>query len=599
MPVSDVPKTVLALLVAVAIAVVPGITAAHLFGASIEEGLGVSIRYALASALVVGFFYAMRVRRGPGGAAGVVALNLRLLPLLALPLLPLLADPKVASGRGGLALAAILVPAALMAVSRLHGAEPQPRRRPRLELPGIILAAAVVGGWLAWLAWVRHASMQTNTYDFGLFTNAIWNTSQGRWFACTLVPTGSILDEHVSLALVGFAALLKLGLPPVGLLALQALCICAGAVPAYMLGRRHLGSAGGRVFAFAYLVHPSVHANALWDFHPLSFAAPLVMVLVLLGERRRLHPLFGLSVVGLLLLREEMAFVVIAYAAVLALRGRPQRAAGLVALAVAFLLALNVAMGQTSSHLSRYAELAEHGGGGLTGMVIAAVFDPVFLLGHALTYAKVVYVGMQAAGVLGLAALARRAWPVLALAVAFSMLATSRHVFNPYFHYTTMLYPLVLAWAPEGLSRLACVRWSRAPLALRRRALLVAVAVASTLVSFGYGGLSDNGVFRAGFTAPRREISEASVQRLAWLEAQLAQLPEGVPMAVTGRIGPHVATRPHVYAYPAETSVDVLVLFSGDLRKEQRAQLAEEQRAGRWQKVAFTGSIWVLRRGRP
>ncbi len=595
----DVSKTVSSLVLAAVIALMPGITAAHVAGASVESGLGMLVRYALASAALVGFAYGVQLRRVPDRAAEMIALNRRLLPLAASPAVLLLADPEVVSGRGGLALAAILVPALLVGASRLWGAEPEARRAPRFDLLGVCLAAAVLGGWLCWVAWARHASMQTNTYDFGLFTNAIWNTSQGRLFACTLVPTGSILDEHVSLALVGFAMLMKLGLPPVGLLFLQALWVCGGAVPAYLLGRRHLGAAGGRVFAFAYLVHPSVHANALWDFHPLSFAAPLLLVMVLLGDRRRLHPLFVSSVLALLLLREEMAFVVIAYALCLGLRGRPRRAAGLAALAMSFLVVVTLAMGQTSSHLSRYADVAERGGGGLTGMVVAMLFDPVFVLGHALTYSKVVYVAMQSVGVLGLAGLARRAWPVLGLAIAFSMLATSRHVFNPYFHYTTMLYPLVLAWAPEGVSRLASLRWGRASAAQRRRGLLVAVAVASALLSFAYGGLHENTVFRAGFTAPRREISEAAGERLAWLRAQLQMIPPDVPLAVTGRIGPHVATRPHVYAYPTEQRVDVLVLFSADLRKDHKESLAEALRTKRWQTIASSGSIRILRRVAP
>ena len=55
-------------------------------------------------------------------------------------------------------------------------------RANRAELLGVGAAAVLVGAWLARLAWIRHASLQTNTYDFGLFVNAIWNTAQGRIF---------------------------------------------------------------------------------------------------------------------------------------------------------------------------------------------------------------------------------------------------------------------------------------------------------------------------------------------------------------------------------------------------------------------------------
>lgn len=581
---------------ALAIAALPGIAVAQLQDATWVDAPTTVVRYALASLLVVGFGYALVLRRASNKAAALTRANVRALPLLGLPLLVLLHDPETTSTRGGLVLAAIVGWSAMVAASRLQGGVPSTRRAHRAELLGVGAAAVLVGAWLARLAWIRHASLQTNTYDFGLFVNAIWNTAQGRIFECTLVPTGSILDEHVSLALLPFAALLRLGLPPVGLLVLQALWICAGALPLYVLARRHLGAAGGRVFALAYLLHPSVHVNALWDFHPLSFAAPLLIMLVLYGERRRLHPMFIASAAGLLMLREEMAFVLVAYAVSLALGGRLRRAAGLAGASVLFLVGLNVAMGQTSSHVSRYADVAERGGGGLSGMMLAALFDPAFVLGYALAYSKVVYVGVQSVGALGLAVLARRAWPMLALAIAFSLLATSRHVYNPFFHYTTMLYPVVLAWAPKGVSRLAALRWSNAPIRVRRAALLSAVATATVLSSFTYGGLHDNEVFRAGFRPPRRELSDASSERLAWLHAQLDAIPEETPMAVTGRIGPHAATRPHVYAYPTEEDVDVMVVLGGDLRKEQRAALRQALRDGLWTLDASTGSIQIYRR---
>lgn len=584
---------------AVVLAIIPGTSIAHLQGLRWQDDRAAMLRFAIAGVLLVGFAYVLLLRGASDRAAALRRANVRALPLLGLPLLALLLDPEVAATRGGLVLAAVVAWGAMAGASALHGRDRVPRGAHRTELLGVLGAALIVGGWLAQLALVRHASMQTNTYDFGLFLNAIWNTAQGDPFVCSLVPTGSILDEHVSLALLPFAGLMKLGVPARGFLVLQAIWICLGAVPLYVLARRHLGAAGGRVFALAYLLHPSVHVNALWDFHPMSFAAPLLITLVLYGERRRLHVGFVVSAAGLLMLREEFAFVLVGFSITLVLAGRNARAAGLAGSALAFLLVLNVSMGHTSSHLARYADVAERGGGGIVGMMLATVFEPAFVLGYALSYPKVVYVGMQAAGVLGMAALVRRAWPMFALALAFSMLASSRAVYNPFFHYTTMLYPLALAWAPQGLSRLAAMRWSAASVGLRRRALIRAVAVASIGMSLAYGGLHNNDVFRAGFRAPRREISERGLKRLAWLKSQLAAIPDNVPMAVTGRVGPHAAMRPGVYAYPTEHQVEVLVVFRGDLRKEHKAELRAAVGRGEWAVAASTGSLVVYRRPHP
>lgn len=581
---------------ALVFALSPGTTLAQLQDLTWQDNPAAVVRLVVAGALVVAFAYGLVLRRASDRGAALRNANMRALPLLGLPLLVLLVDAEVATTRGGLVLATIAAWGVMAGTSRLHGRDPVPRRPRRAELWGVLAAALIMGGWLARLALIRHNSMQTNTYDFGLFTNAIWNTAQGHPFVCSLVPTGSVLDEHVSLALVAFAGLMKAGLPPRGFLVLQALWICLGAVPLYVLARRHLGVVGGRVFALAYLLHPSVHVNALWDFHPMSFAAPLLITLVLYGERRRLHGMFVASAGGLLMLREEFAFVLVAFSVTLALAGRTRRAAGLAASALGFLVILNLSMGQTSSHLARYADVAERGGGGIAGMMLATLFEPAFVLGYALSYAKVVYVGMQTVGVLGVAAVVRRAWPMLALASAFSMLASSRAVYNPFFHYTTMLYPLALAWAPQGLSRLAALRWSSASTALRRRSLITAVGMASIGLSVTYGGLHDNDVFRAGFRPPRREISERGLERLEWLESRLAEIPQDVPIAVTGRVGPHAATRPRVYAYPTDRDVEVLVVFQGDLRAEHKAVLRAAVERGEWRVEASSGSLIVYRR---
>ncbi len=590
-------SSVVAVGVALLIGAMPGVTVAHLLlDVDVARDPFPVVRTALASMLLIGFAYGLRLRRARGRGGALHRLNTRLFPLALSPMLLLFPDAELASTRGGLVVAAAVVLGLAVVRSRLAGSRPRPRAPWRWEWVTVVVASLTVGGYLGHLALVRHAAMQTNTYDFGLFANAIWNTSQGRWFACTLVPSGSILDEHVSPALLWFAWLFRLGLPATSLLVVQALFLASGAVPAYFIARRHLGAAGGRVFAFAFLIHPSLHANALWDFHPLSFAAPLLLWLVLLGRAPRIGIGFVASLVALLMLREELAFVVLAYSATLALRGRPLRGVGLAAAGGLALWAVNVATGHTSSHLSRYAEVAERGGGGLSGVVRTVGLDPGYVLSHALTYPKVVYLAMQMGGVFALALLARGAWPLLGFAVAFPMLATSAHVSNPYFHYTTMVYPIVFALAPAGVTW-ASLRWrGTAPIATARRAWLSGVLVASAALSFAYGGLHDNPSFRAGFVAPRRDVGPKATERLRWLRARLEEISPEASLAVSGRIGPHVIGREAVYAYPTERDVDLLVLFRSDLRPAQKRLLQQGVESGQWRVREATGSILIYER---
>ena len=575
---------------AVLIAVMPGLAAGRLVA---DEGFdaGTLLRYELASVLAVGFAYAFAVRRAQDRVAALRRMNTRLLPLAAAPALVLVLDPNLTAKRGGLVFAAIGVAAALTGIA---ASSVRPRRaRGRWDLYGVGLATIAVGVHLARLAWIRNATMQTNTFDLGLFTNTIWNTGNGDLFRCTFLASGTLTSEHFSPILILFA---PFDPPANALLIVQAFAIVSGAVPAYLLGRRHLGNAGGRVLALAYLLHPAVHANALWDFHPLSFAPPVILWLAWIGPRRRTVAFAVLAAV-LLALREELAVFAVMFALYLALRGGKRRGAALAGAAILYIGILVAAGLLGEAHVHRYSALAEHGGGGRGGLFSALFLDPAFVLQHALSYQKVGYVLMQCMPVLLVVLWVREGWVLLALGLAMVLLASSGAVINPYFHYSSAMYPAAFVAAGRGATAVT-VRLSRAftrPRADVRRGVVAAMFTAAVGTSLAYGGLHDNETFRAGFTAPRRELTDAAVKRLAALERTLGTLPADASLAVTGRVGPHVAKRSEVYQYPEVPDADYLIVFRSDLREKHMRELRAAVGRGELEIVHDEFSIVVYR----
>lgn len=182
---------------------------------------------------------------------------------------------------------------------------------------------ASIGTWVfvifAVCAW-KYWTFQYRDMDLGYFTQAIWNTAHFRLFHFTIHPTLS-LGDHAEWLLLPISAIFRLVPHPLTLLALQTLALAAGAIPLYFLAKRKLPADWAVGVAIAYLFL-AVPANAaLFEFHTLAFALPLILAAAEAYERkdlRRFLIFLGLS----LLVREDVALVGLGFAAVAALERR-------------------------------------------------------------------------------------------------------------------------------------------------------------------------------------------------------------------------------------------------------------------------------------
>lgn len=167
--------------------------------------------------------------------------------------------------------------------------------------------------------------------DLAIFTQAVDGVLRGTVY-------GSIRGmawpgDHASLVLFPLAPLYALWRSPLLLLVVQSLALALGAVPAYRIAARELGSRGaGIVFAAAYLLYPAVGFVNLFEFHPEALSVtPLLLAFDALrtGRLRATGLWLGLAVLG----REDVALVAIAMAvhALIARTPDGRRAAGICA----------------------------------------------------------------------------------------------------------------------------------------------------------------------------------------------------------------------------------------------------------------------------
>jgi uncharacterized membrane protein len=163
------------------------------------------------------------------------------------------------------------------------------RHANRLLLALIALCAIL----FSYLSVVRHYTFNTAVYDLAIIDQAVWNTSQGRWFEVNLLEDTmpgltNKLGDHVEPILLPLAALYFIRSNPDVLLIVQAIALATLIWPLYQLAQyrsRNLWLAGLAVVL--YLVHPAMWNALLFDFHPVTLAAAfLVWALWLLEQEK-------------------------------------------------------------------------------------------------------------------------------------------------------------------------------------------------------------------------------------------------------------------------------------------------------------------------
>ena len=185
------------------------------------------------------------------------------------------------------------------------------------------------------LAVLQHRAFWTGRFDVGNLVQAVWSTAHGDVLSVTGLTGRQIsrLGAHFDPIVVVFAPLWWLWPDPSLLLVSQALAVATGAVPVYLLGKRHLGSdwaAAG--FALAYLLHPATQWLVLDDFHPVALATPLLLWAFWFLDAGRLLA-FAPVALAACLTKEQIGLVVAAMGLWYALRPEGRRAGIAIALA--------------------------------------------------------------------------------------------------------------------------------------------------------------------------------------------------------------------------------------------------------------------------
>ena len=414
--------------------------------------------------------------------------------------------------------------------------------------PRVLLWASVTAfaAGIGALSVLRHLAFNTGRFDLGNMTQAVWSTAHGDPLAVTNLrgEQMSRLGAHFDPILAAFAPLWWLWPHPTLLLVVQSAALALGAVPVYLLARKHLGSERGALaFSLAYLLYPATQWMTLSEFHPVALATPLLLAAFWWLDEHRLLP-FALAAAAACLTKEHVGLAV-ALLGVWYWLARGRRRAGLtIAAAGAAVSALALAL--VVPHFSPRGASAFEGryeavGGGPAGVVRTAFTDPGALLAEVADARSLVYLLDLLLPLLALPLLAPLALLPALPELAANLLSSTRTQQSIHFHYTATMIPPLVVGAIFGAAR------------LRRRggrfaSVATAVVVAAVAANFLRGPLPVWAPFPGAETLAARSYDVTEHDRISARAVRL--VPDDAVVTATNSLGAHLSDRRRILSFP-------------------------------------------------
>ena len=402
--------------------------------------------------------------------------------------------------------------------------------------------AAYAAGFAA-LSALRHDAFATGRFDLGNMVQTVWSTAHGHFLRMTDLHGDQIsrLAAHVDPILVLYAPLWWIWPSPQLLLVTQALVVALGAVPLFLLARKHLGSSrAGLGFAIAYLLYPATGWLTLNEFHPVALATTFLLSAFWFLDEDRLVA-FALFAIAAAACKEEIPLVIAGFGVWYAFAHR-RPVAGAVIAALGGLWAA-IAIGVVIPHYNAGAESDFYGrysevGGSLGGIVKTAVTHPLRILDAAFSSRDLHYLLQLVAPLAGLCLLAPLVLVAALPELALNLLSSTTTQTSIHFHYTAGLIPPLLIATVFGAKRIG--RWA-VPVAM-------VVVLAALVGNYRLGPIPGWRHVPGGqqFQATAQHVS--AHDRIA--DRALKLVPAKAVVSATNTLGGHLSARRRVLSFP-------------------------------------------------
>ncbi len=330
-----------------------------------------------------------------------------------------------------------------------------------------LLLAVVMVAYALWMgdqALLRYDTFKATAFDLGNMDQAVWNTLHGHPFEFTNRSDNYYgapirLAQHVEPILLLLAPLYLFHADARIMLVFQTLAVTVGALPTFLLTRKYLPTLPllAPIMAAAYLFMPASIGQNIYDFHPATLAAPLLLFAILALTYRRIV-WFLIACILAASCKEEMPLVVAMLGVLVAWKYKLPRlglllfVGGIVLSAIAFLVIephFNVGA-KENTYWYRYAAL----GSSPKAAVVNVLLHPWLPLVLFVTFDRVYYL-LSLLRSSGFLALLAPEWLLPTLpSLAINLLSSDMYLHSGVYQYNAAIIPFVVVAAIHGARRL-------------------------------------------------------------------------------------------------------------------------------------------------
>ena len=456
---------------------------------------------------------------------------------------------------------------------------------------GMVVWAVVFAG----LAAARHAAFESFRFDLGNMTQAVWSTAHGRPLEMTDSAGEQIvrLGSHVDPLLMLFAPAWWVWPSPIMLTTAQALILASGALPVFWLARKHIGDDRAACnLALAYLLFPAVQWIALFDFHPVTLAVPLLLYMIWFLDEDRLLAATVFAVLAASS-KEDIPLAIAGIGLWYAVRRhRPLVGWAMVVLGVAWtavslwIIVPHFGTGGPNPFYGRW----ESVGGSPSGIVKTLFTDPGQIWHEATTGKDLLYLFLLFVPFLFLWAfeplLVVAALPILAL----NLLSTFPSMNSIRYQYVSAIVACVFAATAIGAGRLGPQR--------ARVATLGVMGLIAALWLFGPLGFGGSWKYISDLRTPSARLEAA--------REAVKLIPPSAAVSASNSIGAHLSERRRIFLFPVRADADWVVVdktdpwlaLTGEADDPVRynAELGQLRRDRRWRLVFDDDGVLVYKR---
>lgn len=479
-----------------------------------------------------------------------------------------------------------------------------------LILLGMIATYTLIIGTLAVN---RFMSFNATFWDLGLMLQAIWNTAQGRilYESVNLGFSASRFTmAHWELIYLPLAIIYRI-VPSVPLLLYtQSFVLACGAIPIYKFAAKKLSSApAALLIASAYLFYPALHGANLFDLHGLTFATTFLLATFYFLDQSnlKLALLFGLACLSC---REDIAFVIFMLG-LYTIIFQPNKKIGLlfIFLSLCWLIAFSArgyfwGAAEVMSTANAGSNWDHLGQGGFLKLFISLLHHPTQVVQTLLQFGNLKYLAKLFLPVLGMSFFSP---PIVLIAIPtllLNLLSSSVPMHQIEYHYTATITPFIFLSAIQGLANLH--HWlQRAPIFASIKSSLPALIAIDLLIA----SICSTMFFSIIRFHANWRVSEANRE----LAEQLHAIPSPLSVSATGRLGPHLASRPLLCHFPEhfqKSDIVILELNRPDVEIKNATGKQRTLRVPAWNKISqaamqdsnfglrfATDNVYCLQRG--